>query len=104
MFCPSITAATAVLFASTSVCAVASPTAHIAAQAGDSASSLTATNGAPDAKRIMNTEGSPLKGELWVYFGAESNREYLVRDGKICWTGEVFHRTGRTDETRLAGD
>ena len=104
MFCPSISTATAVLFASTSFCAVAPPTAHIAVRTGDAVSSLIATSGAPDAKRIMNTEGSPLKGELWVYFGAESNREYLVRDGKICWTAEVFHRTRRSEESRVADE
>ena len=104
MFCPLSTNVAAGPIASTSLCAAASTTTHIGLQTGESVSALMATNGAPNAKRVINTKGSPLKGELWVYFGAESNREYLVRDGKICWSAEVFHRTGWIEESQLAGD
>ncbi len=86
------TTAAALLMLATSFCVCAPLSTHLAMQESDSAMSLIRANGLPDAKRIINAEGNPLKGELWVYFGADSNQEYLIRDGKVRWMGEVFRQ------------
>jgi hypothetical protein len=104
MFRALITASAGLLLLSTSHCEAAPLASHQTVQVGDSAGSLMATYGRPDATTIVNTEGSPLKGELWVYSGTGSDQEYLVRDGMVRWIGDVPHRATESEPTRVAKD
>lgn len=79
-----------------SLCNASSVTSHLVAREGDSVITLVAINGLPTAKRLVNAEENPLKGELWVYLGTDSNQEYLIRDGKVHWAGEVFRQANGT--------